>query len=46
MSYADSRGGGAGGPNGLLPEYNSVVGAWVLEVSSRTVGADSICKAT
>ncbi|CAM9099736.1 unnamed protein product [Ectocarpus sp. 4 AP-2014] len=33
MSYAVSRGGGAGGPNGLLPEYNSIVGAWVLEVS-------------
>ncbi|CAN0166032.1 unnamed protein product [Ectocarpus sp. 12 AP-2014] len=33
MSYAVGRGGGAGGPNGLLPEYNSIVGAWVLEVS-------------
>lgn len=34
MSYAAvGRGGGAGGPHGLLPEYNSIVGAWVLEVS-------------
>ncbi|CAM9383637.1 unnamed protein product [Scytosiphon promiscuus] len=32
MNYGVDRG-ATGGPNGLLPEYNSIVGAWVLEVS-------------
>lgn len=32
MSYAAGRGSG-GVADGLLPEYNSIVGAWVLEVS-------------
>lgn len=31
-SYVGGRGAG-GTPHGLLPEYNSIVGAWVLEVS-------------